>query len=171
MTGQKVQKFQKVLTQPHLSRWQLQVSLKNCERDLTRFPKGISLTTLSLSLQSMFRGNQNSGFLGKYWNIRETRFPVENDEKSLDFGIFAFFPPFRWAADEIDTAVFTKKSLSSKLFKYVVFWGSGITNLQRLPSGKNQISGQITMDTTISCHVLTEGSHPSMLFHASCSLR
>ena len=29
-----------------------------------------------------------------------------------------------------------KKGLSSKLFKYVVFWRSGITNLQRLPSGK-----------------------------------
>ena len=142
MTGQKVQKSQKVLTQPHLSRWQLQVSLKNCDRDLTRFPKGISLTTFSLSLQSMFRGNQNSGFCRKIWNIRETRFSVENDEESLDFGI-------QMSCRRDWYCRLHKKSLSSKLCNYVVFWGSGITNLQRLSSGKNQISGQLTMDRTI----------------------
>ena len=106
---------------------------RNCDRDLTRFPKGISLMTFQLSL---FRGNQEFwGFAGKYWNIRETRFSVENDEK---IWILAFLRSFRHS-DELPTRLIlpsSQKSLSSKLFNYVVFWGSGITNLQRLPSGK-----------------------------------
>ena len=51
---------------------------KNCDRDSTRFPKGIPLMTFSLSLGSMFRGNQEVlGFVGKYGNIRVFRIPLQ----------------------------------------------------------------------------------------------
>ena len=45
---------------------------KNCDRDSTRFSKGISLMTFSLSLGSMFRGNQ--GILGFVGNMEHKGF-------------------------------------------------------------------------------------------------
>ena len=64
--------------------------LKNCDRDLTRFPKGISLMTFQLSL---FRGNQEFwGFVGKYGNIGGTRLAYREMMGKVSIScIFAFF--------------------------------------------------------------------------------